>query len=203
MNKLKTNKLIKSHGKRAFKGDRLIFINKFYFYKLLYKIEHVSKKTKKWLFRRLAKKRLVLNYRFFFRIFNSNLNIQNLKIKYYFNPLFRIFYKFNFVHLISLEHFKITDYHLELIRRLARKIFGKRIYINLYVQANFVLLRRANQVRMGGGKGAKFYKKIYFLYPGCNILEVRGINLKYVTLFNNKLKKKLPFLFKVLLLNRC
>lgn len=56
---------------------------------------------------------------------------------------------------------------------------------------------------MGGGKGTKFYKKIYFLYPGCPIIEIRGINQKFSNIFSLKLKKKMPFLFKLINVNRC
>lgn len=204
MNKLSSNKVIKNHSKFFFRGRQFFFVNKTFFFKLFYKIENVSKKTKKWLFKRLAKKRLVLNYRYFFRLFskaeNKNLIVNQLLVL---NPLAKFFYKFNFINLVSLSYYKSTDFHLELIRRMARKIFGKRIFINLYITANFVILRRANQVRMGGGKGTRFFKKIYFVYPGCNVLEIRGLTFKYLNLFNKKLSKKLPFFFKLCMLNRC
>lgn len=193
--------LKKSHSKKPYLGKKYLFVNNLFFFNLFYKIEHVSLKNKRWLFRRLAKKRLVFNYR---AIFSLSVGGDGCLLKNHkFDPLYKVFYKYNFSLLISLAYYKITDYHLELIRRLARKIFGKKIFLSLLIAATFNVLRRGNQVRMGGGKGSKFFKKVYFLYPGCPILEVRGISLKFLNFFQLKLKKKLPFLFKVLLLNRC
>jgi len=192
-----SNKLIKNHSKKFFRGKLNFFINDVFFNKLFYKIEHTSKKTRKWIFRRLVRKRLVENYRSLFFKYQVQKNMN-----YFIDPLIRLFFKFNFVYLVSLNFYKLTDYQLELIRRLARKTFGKKIFINLHIKATFIILRRTNQIRMGGGKGAKLFKKIYFLYPGCSISEIRGITMKFLVKFDNLLKKKLFFKFKLLNLNR-
>lgn len=192
-----SNKIIKNHNKKSYLGKKFYLVNSFFFKKLLYNMEHISLKSRKWLFRKLAKKRLVLNYRSLF-IKNNNLNVLVDQ-----DPLSKIFFKFEFFNMVSLSYFKLTDYHIELIRRLARKLFGKKIFINMLIKADFNILRRPNQVRMGGGKGSKFDKKIYFIYPGCSIIQVRGVTKKYIFLFYKKLKKKMPFLFKIIFLNRC
>lgn len=192
-----SNKIIKHHNKKSYLGKKFLLVNNFFFKKLLYNMEHISLKSRKWVFRKLAKKRLVLNYRSLF------INLQNTFNFSEQDPLSKIFFKFEFFNLVSLSYYKLTDFHLELMRRLARKIFGKKIFINILVKADFNILRRPNQVRMGGGKGSKFDKKIYFIYPGCSIIQVRGITKKYIFLFYKKLKKKMPFLFKIVFLNRC
>lgn len=193
------NKLIKNHSKKKCLGKYNFFITKKFNMLLYNKLEYIPNKTKRWLFRRLAKRRLVCNYRsVFVDYINNTINlVENIK-----DPLFYFFRKFNYLMLTSLSYYKLTDYHLELIRRLARKIFGKRVYINLLIKANFVILKRTNQARMGGGKGSKFSSNIYFIYPGCNILEVRGVPYSLMCVFNKKLKKKMAFDFKINLLNR-
>lgn len=195
-NKLNVNKIIKTHNKLKYLGKKYFLINQHFINILFYKIEHISIKSRKWVFNRLAKKRLVLNYR---SLFNKQkvINLNSL------DPIKKIFFKLEFCSLISLDYYHLTDFHIELIRRLAKKIFGKRVFIVVNISATKNILRRANQVRMGGGKGSKFFKKIYFIYPGCNILEIRGINKKFINLFFSKLKKKMPFLFKIILFNRC
>jgi ribosomal protein L16/L10AE len=194
------NKLIKNHSKKSCLGKAYFLINYKFKYMLYYKLENVPNKTKRWLFRRLAKCRLVCNYRsVFIDYINNNIKDFNFYIK---DPLFLFFNKFSFLQLTSLVYYKLTDYHIELIRRLAKKIFGKRVYINILIKATFIILKRTNQVRMGGGKGSKFFAKIYFIYPGCNIIEVRGVSSRLVNVFNLKLKKKMSFKFNLNLLNR-
>lgn len=190
-------KLIKSYNKNKLLGKNYFLINQKFFNLLFYKIEHISFKSRKWVFKRLAKKRLVLNYR---SLFNKKINLLDVNSM---DPIKNVFFKLEFCSLVSLSYYQLADFHIELIRRLAKKIFGKRVFIRLNIIATKNILRRANQVRMGGGKGSKFFKKIYFIYPGCNILEVRGINKKFITLFFKKLQKKMPFLFKIFLFNRC
>jgi ribosomal protein L16/L10AE len=191
-------KLIKAHNKKRYKGKRFFLINWFFFFQVISKLEHVSKRTKKWLFRRLARRRLVINYRFLYLYFIRKYAFSS----YVYDPLRYVFYRFVFSVFVSLEYYHLTDYQLELIRRLARKLFGKRIYIKLYISATFVLLRRANQTRMGSGKGSKFFKRIYFLYPGCRIIEIRGTTKKKSKFFLKQLNKKFPIKFNVLFVNR-
>ena len=57
-------------------------------------------------------------------------------------------------------------------------------------------------MRMGGGKGSKFSKKVYFLYPGAFIFELRGVLNRNLQRFNVKLSKKMPFAYNIVLLNR-
>jgi ribosomal protein L16/L10AE len=193
------NKLIKNHSKKKCLGKKYFHITNKFNLMLYYKLEHVPNKTKRWLFRRLAKKRLVCNYRSVFIDYLVNQIKLELNVK---DPLFYFFNKFAFLVITSLVYYKLTDYHIELIRRLLKKVFGKRIFINPLIKATFVILKRANQVRMGGGKGSKFSQRIYFIYPGCSIFEVRGVSFRLISIFNKKLKKKLGFTFKLNLLNR-
>lgn len=191
----KVENLILKKGK-AFNKTYIIkhqnyFIDLIYFNKLLL-FFNVSFKIKKWFCRRLFKKNLMLNYRLLYRYY----------IMKNFNPLKKVFYRYNSYLLISQDNYSITDFQLELIRRLARKIFGKHVYIKLLIFIERMLLRRTNQSRMGGGKGSKFYKKIYSLYKGCPILEIRHVLMKRMLLFNLYLKKKLGFCYCLVSLNR-
>jgi ribosomal protein L16/L10AE len=195
--KLNNLNLKKVHSKRSLTGKKNIYINIFFFYNLYNKLNNSPRKTKRWIYRRLSRRRLIINMRKFF------LKQYLLEKKFEFNYYSKFFYRFNFISFISLDYYKLTDYQLELIRRLVRKTFGKRVFIKLLINITFIILRRTNQIRMGGGKGNKFFKKVYFLYPGCSFLEVRGVRAHLILILFKKLKKKLPFLFKILILNRC
>jgi ribosomal protein L16/L10AE len=54
---------------------------------------------------------------------------------------------------------------------------------------------------MGGGKGSKFSKLVYPVYPGCIILELRGISNDLIFEVMNYAAKKLPFKTKSVFLD--
>lgn len=193
------NKIIKSHNKKAYRGKFNFFVDYKFFLKVIIKLEAMPRKIKKWLFRRLARRRLVVNYRFLYLYFLKNIYLVNSVI---YDPLRYMFYRFAFSIIVSLNYHHLTDYQLELMRRLARKVFGKKVYIKLYIKADRVLLRRVNQIRMGGGKGSKIFKRIYFLYPGCRVMEIRSATIKGSHYFIEKVNKKFPIKFGVFFANR-
>lgn len=200
-------KLKKNFTKFSFIGKKFLLINWKFYLNLVMNLENVSKKIRKSLFRRLAKKRLVINYRsFIFSLVkdenNFNLAISSSNNANISEPLDKFFYRFVYPLMISLSYYKITENQLELIRRLARKMFGKRCFIKVLVRATVNILKRPNQMRMGGGKGSKFSKRVFFLYPGVFIFELRGVVNKNLKRFDLTLAKKLPFAYKIVLLNR-
>lgn len=90
-----------------------------------------------------------------------------------------------------------------MIRRLARKLFGKNVFVRVLVKAYKVLLRRTNLVRMGGGKGIKIYKTIFPVVPGTSLIEFRGLSSSlFVYRFVNILMKKFSLPLKVVFYNR-
>jgi ribosomal protein L16/L10AE len=186
-------KFQKKHTKFAFKGVRFTEINKKFFFLLYSNLENVPKKTRRWLYRRLAKKKLVLNYRRSFFDISSIL---------FMDPFKKIFFRFSYPVFVSLSFFKLTTYHLELIRRIIRKIAGKRVFITLFIKPCVTILRRPNQVRMGGGKGTKIDKIVYPIYPGCRLAEVRGLSGKVAKYIYTKLCKKFSFKLKMVYFNR-
>jgi ribosomal protein L16/L10AE len=191
-------KLIKAHNKKRYKGKRFYFIDCYFLLQIICKIENVSKKTKKSIFKKLTRRRLAVNYRFLYLYFLERYPY----LSKLYDPLRYVFYRYVFSVFVSLEYYQLTDYQLELIRRLAKKIFGKRVYIKFYISASFILLRRASQLRMGSGKGSKFFKRIYFVYPGCRIFEVRGTTQKKSKYFLKQVSKKFSIKFNVLFINR-
>lgn len=114
----------------------------------------------------------------------------------------KILLRFVYLMIVSLDYYFLTDYQLELMRRIARKTFGKRAFLKLFIIANKNILKRSNNVRMGGGKGIKLKKKVYCLVPGSRILELRGVNVRLVKIFKKKLKNKMSFSFRVVKVNR-
>lgn len=200
-----SNKIIKTHNKVRFIGKRFSFVDKHFFFGVLSNIETVGKKNRKWLFRRLAKKRLVSNYRSLVleSLDENDFSLLNVGKLVLIDPLKFFFFRFQYPVLRSLSFFNLTDYHIELIRRMARRMFGKRVFIRVLVEAYKTLLRRTNQVRMGGGKGAKLFKKIYPLVPGSSIIEIRGYGSYHMLVnFFNALSKKFAFKMKLVLYNR-
>ena len=203
--------LKKDFTKFAFVGKRYLLVNWKFYLNLLVNLENISKKIRKSLFRRLAKKRLVANYRNFLslKIQEMDIVVDNYNIKSvdtieqkYNGSVDRFFFRFVYPLMISLCYYKITENQIELIRRLARKMFGKRCFIKILIVASINILKRPNQMRMGGGKGSKFSKKVYFLYPGAFVFELRGVLNRNLKKFNTKLSKKIPFAYNIVLLNR-
>lgn len=204
--------LKKNFTKFAFTGRRYLLVNWKFYLSLLINLENISKKIRKSLFRRLAKKRLVGNYRSFLSLkiqemediidYNSIKSVDVLNNNNYNGSVDRFFFRFVYPLMISLSYYKITENQIELIRRLARKMFGKRCFVKILIAATINILKRPNQMRMGGGKGSKFSKKIYFLYPGAFIFELRGVLNRDLKRFKFKLSKKIPFDYNIILLNR-
>lgn len=196
MNKKKNFKIKKSHNKIRFYGKQIFYINYDFFKKLIIKYENIQFKRRRKFRQKVKNKLLFLKLRVinFIKKFNFNTNILCLFDK--------LLYRYITCFLISLVYYKITDYQLELIRRIAKRIFGKKSFIKLLIKAQFILIKRTNQIRMGGGKGNKLFKIIYPLYPGCIFFESRGIRYKIALNFYKLLKKKISFKCKLLCFNR-
>lgn len=102
--------------------------------------------------------------------------------------------------LKAIESGRITEQHLELLRRyLKRKIryVRKRIKRNkigkmwLLFQCKYPLTEKPAEIRMGKGKGA-IYTKIYRIRKGKILLETLGFSKYIMFKIFKKLNNKLP-----------
>ncbi len=186
----------KTHAKVRYVKKKHVFVDGFFFTKLFSNLESIPKKTRKWIYRRLSS----------FGLLDMNRSLLDIKKMQYsvgsFDPLFYFFKRFVYPVLVCLDYSKITDYQLELIRRVLRKNSSKRSYIHLRSIPYKVILKRPNQVRMGGGKGVKFSKKVHPLVPGSVLAEVRGTSYNRFLKSYNILRKKLPFRIKFVSFDR-
>lgn len=194
-------KLVKRHNKVRFVSKSLFCINYNFFYKILNKLNFLKKKRKKKILKKLRKYDFFIKIRSLYRInyFYKDvdlIHLNNLSIYGKYTFMYQLFV------FISLEYYKITDYQIELIRRMARRCFGKKSTIYIYVYAQFKLIKRTNQIRMGGGKGNKLFKIIYPLYPGCIFFGFYGVRFINLRNFYFKVRKKLAFMFKYSCLTR-
>jgi len=184
-------KIKKRHNKVRFCGKKNFYIG-LSFYKYLLNIFMFLNKKRKRMFLKILRK-----YTFFFKrriLYRNKFLI--IVSKNFINLYKKFFFYFIFGGLMSLSYYNITDYQIELMRRLAKKCFGKKSVLNMCVQANTVLVKRTTQIRMGGGKGSKFFKRVYFLYPGCLFIIIYGVTIGRLIDFYRKLCKKLSFFFK-------
>lgn len=181
----------KSFFKVKESGKKYFFINIFNYSKIYNKISFSRKKTRQYYIRNLNKKMLFKNYK---DNFDSNLNLKK-------NPLFFLFKNYTVSMVLAQEYGKITDFHLEMIRKTIKNYISKKSLIFLRLKPYLVMLKRSAQVRMGGGKASKISKIFYPVYPGCVIFEVYGVN--YSSSFNyfNSLLSKLPVKIKLIFLN--
>lgn len=188
-------KIRRTFNKYSFLKKKLFFVNKNFYLNIYLNFFKLPRKNKKWIRRRLFRK-------FFLKNFRNFLFIDLVGIEKYFYLFKMIFYKFVYFVFLSLQYYVITDNLLELLRRLARKIFGKRAYLFFFIKAEKKIYVRSAQMRMGGGKASKIKKFVYFLYPGCCIFEVRTVRYKFLLSFLKRLTSKLSFKYKVLLKNK-
>ena len=140
-----------------------------------------------------------LNKKLLFKKFFNNfeLNILNLKI----NPFIFLFKTFTIGRIISQTYGKLKDYHLEMIRKTVKNYLSKKSLVFLRIKPYLVMLKRATQVRMGGGKASNIDFVYYPVYPGCIIFDIYGIT--YSNGFNSfkSLLSKLPIKIKLIFLN--
>lgn len=118
------------------------------------------------------------------------------------NGFVNVFKYYTYPCLVAQEYGKITDYHLETLRRILKKGSSKRSFIVKRVYPYMRLLKRTNQVRMGGGKGSKFDKFVYPVYPGSVLVDIRGIHKGSVRRIMDYAKTKLSFKVKLVFLDR-
>ena len=169
---------VKFIGKKNF----LIYSN---IYNTIYRdLVFLKKKTRKFYLKKLLRKKLLKNYRLI-----NELNIINFNKK---TPFKFIFKFFTSCFIISKEYGKITDFHLNTILLVIKKIISKRSLIFIRLKPYKIMFKRSAQVRMGGGKIAKISKVYYPVYPGCVILQIFGLTYKDSRICLNKLKYKLP-----------
>jgi ribosomal protein L16/L10AE len=117
------------------------------------------------------------------------------------NGFVNIFKYYGYACLVAQQYGKLTDYHLETLRRSIKKAVSKRCFIFRRAFPYMRLLKRVSLIRMGGGKGSRFDKVVYPVYPGCVILDVRGGRRRLLRDILLNISTKLPFKTKVVFLD--
>jgi len=180
----------KPFSKVTIKRKKTFFINFKYVNKLYSNLSFLRFKTRKFYLRKLNMNFLSLNVRDFGKC-------KNLKI----TPFKFLFKKYTIGFFICQSYGKLMDYHLNMILEKLRKFLGKIIYIQLNIKPYKLMFKRSAQVRMGGGKIAKFSKIYYPVFPGCVFLSLYGITYKIGLLCLKLLVSKLPIKFTLRFIN--
>lgn len=187
----------KIYTKFSEKGKKNIEISKNFLLNLLVNVRESPKKVRKKVLKKLVKSGLILNFRkLVFKEIYFKKKLKDLNQK--FDIFGNIFKRYKYIGFVAKQYYKLTDFHLELCRRLVRQKCGKKVFVNLKVQKYYNVLKRPNQMRMGGGKGSKFDKRISFLYPGKIFLEVRGVRYRRIRYVYKYLSKKMSFDFDLI-----
>lgn len=227
MRKKIKNKLLlkfkKSFNKVSYKGYKFFEINNFIYIKLLKNMNYFSDDLKqKLLITIYLKRKKMKNSRNFlfqfqilfqrnkFEVLNNSLLLHINKFKQknnFFQKNFLNFHQYiyfyiNQIYIISNSYGKMLESHLEILRRKFKQNLGKLVKIELCVKPYKIILKRPAQVRMGGGKAAKFQKLIYPVYPGLIILKLIGCLYKSVLFYFNQIQNKIPFKLCCINLNR-
>lgn len=100
-----------------------------------------------------------------------------------------------------MNYGKLSDFHLEMIRKTIKNSLSKRALIFLRLKPYLIMLKRSAQVRMGGGKASKFSKIYYPVVPGSIIFDIYGVT--YKSSFNafKVLSSKVPVTLKLIFAN--
>jgi large subunit ribosomal protein L16 len=182
----------KQHNKVKFSGKRFMVINAGSFYREQF-LNFFKNKRK--------------NNDFFFKKFKKsgfltgNSKVQDLYSMRSVCNFSMVFRTYRVPCLISTDFGKCTDSHLETVRRLLKKRFSKKALIFKRIHPYKTLLRRTNEVRMGGGKGSKISSVVYPVYPGCILFEVRGVTGRLAESIFKYVSTKLPFQTKFVYLD--
>lgn len=183
----------KQHNKVKYSGKRFEVVNANSFYSSQFLNFFKNKrKNNDYFFRRFKKSGFLTEFykvREIYNVDNNNFN---------FSAVFR---EYRIPCLIATSFGKCTDSHLETVRRLLKKRFSKRALIFKRIHPYKTLLKRTNEVRMGGGKGSKVDKVIYPVYPGCILFEVRGVTGRLAKSIFKYVSSKLPFQTKFVYLD--
>lgn len=202
----KTSFKIKRYSKVSHKGKCFIEISRQFFLFSIQNLYRVPKKCIKGVYywNRLNLKKIIevgnnkvlLNYN---KRFIKNKN----KSSYVFLSK-RKFVKnvYSYPCLISLDYAKLYKGQLESLRRFLKNRFSKKVFIYKRIFTFRDIYHKALQMRMGKGKGNKYYDSYYPVYPGCKIIEIRGKVRKFGFNVLKESMKKLGFRTKVFLLER-
>jgi len=183
----------KPFSKVNIKRKKTFFINFNYINKFYSNLAFLRFKTRKYYLKKLNMNFLNLNFRNF--IFFK-------KRKYLLTTPFKfLFKKYTISIFICQSYGKLMDYHLNMVLGMMRKFLGKNVYIQLNIKPYRLMFKRSAQVRMGGGKIAKFSKIYYPVFPGCIFLSLYGITYKIGLLCFKLLVSKLPIKFTLKFIN--
>jgi ribosomal protein L16/L10AE len=178
---------VKNNNKNAF------LVNMNSFTGMINQIGLASKKTRQWYLRKI-------NRSFLFRDFHGLLD-KELACVSENNPIGFAFKKYTSAIFVSQGFGKLCDFHMEMLRKSIKKFLSKKSFIFLRLRPYKVMLKRASQIRMGGGKASKIDKVYYPVFPGCVVFELKGVS--YSNCFNalSTLTSKLPIKLKVFFCN--
>lgn len=182
----------KQHNKVKYSGKRFTTLTSDLFYRKLFLNFFKNKKKNNDFFFRKFKKSGFLND------FNNVKEVYSPAVNCDFSAVFRTY---RVPCLISTSFGKCTDFHLETVRRLLKKRFSKKALIFKRIHPYKTLLKRTNEVRMGGGKGTKTAGIVYPVYPGCILFEVRGVTGRLAKSIFMYVSSKLPFSTKFVYLD--
>jgi ribosomal protein L16/L10AE len=189
---LKIKKWKKAFSKVYITGKKFFFINSNISKSLLTNISFSKFKTRQYYIRNLDKKQLYKKFK------NNFLNKSSVMLV---NPFLFLFKNYTVSCIVSQNYGKISDFHLEMIRKTIKKTLSKKALIFLRLKPYLIMLKRSAQVRMGGGKASKFSMIYYPVVPGSVIFEIYG--LTYKSSFNafKTLNAKLPVKLKMFFTN--
>lgn len=189
-------KFKKKFNKCSYKGGKKYFeVNNYLYKKVIFEFCKIFYLLRKAIYYFIFKFHKTPNIRNFFMIKNYAIHNKFSFLKY-------LFYNISWSSIIAFQYGKLLESHLELMRRKFKQNLGKYVLIELCVKPYKILLKRPNQVRMGGGKANKFWKIIYPVYPGLELIRIKGSLFKYVFSLFKTFKNKLPFDIRCVLINR-
>lgn len=203
MKKLKFIKYInlkKSFNKVSYKGKKNYEINNFLYKKILFPVTYDNKKVHRLIKRKLFRFNFLRNYRYYKIWILKSISYVDVMDKYmlknFLEKIFLLkylFFCYAWTGIFALQYGKMLDNHLEIIRRRIRQNVHNDSLIDLCIRPYKILLKRPNQIRMGRGKGSKVWKIIYPIYPGLEIVRVKGNSFVYINSLIKYIKIKIPF----------
>lgn len=183
----------KCHFKVKNNNHNAFLVNLNSFAGMVNQIGLTPKKTRQWYLRRV-------NRSFLFREFHGLVD-KKLACVFENNPINFAFKKYTSAFFVSQEFGKLCDFHMEMLRKSVKKFLSKKASIFLRLRPYKVMLKRASQIRMGGGKASRIDKVYYPVFPGCVVFELKGVS--YSNCFNAlvALSSKLPVKLKIFFCN--
>jgi ribosomal protein L16/L10AE len=189
---LKIKKWKKSFSKVRIIGKKFFFINSNALSLAIDRLSFIKFKTRQYYIRNLNKKNLYKDFK--------QVLIKKKKMVS-FNPFIYLFKSYTISSVVSKDYGKLSDFHLEMIRKTIKNSLSKKALIFLRLKPYLIMLKRSAQVRMGGGKASKVSNVYYPVVPGSVVFDIYGVT--YKSSFNafDVLSSKLPIQLKLVFEN--